>query len=620
MAQIHVLSPHVANQIAAGEVVERPASVVKELVENALDAGARSITVELVNGGLDLIRVSDDGKGIAPEDCRTAFLRHATSKIATSEDLTHIVTLGFRGEALASIAAVAEVTMRTRMKDAECGTLLRVSAGEVQEEAPCACGAGTTLEVRNLFANVPARLKFLKTVRTEAGYVGDYVSRMIMAVPSAAFHFVHNGKTVYRSFGDGKLQNAMLCVYGAEILPHLREVAFDDGYLAIHGYVGTEQLSRPNRLQQSFFLNGRYIRSYSLSSALQRAFDTHMMVGRFPFAVLAMRIAGSEVDVNVHPSKMEVRFVDEQRVIRSVTAACHRSLLLAPKAEETKDLSAADVPSPAPHAPSHADPGQAIDLRRPVPPAAATIRESWKHWTGTYGHTQVQRPATFWSDAAPVYPARKADVPEQPEDDAAMLSGAQLRLVASLPYTILGAAFQTYWIVQQGETLFFIDQHAAHERRLYELLMHSPDAAAAQTLLTPLPVSLSAAELVTLEENREALEALGFAFDFHEDGTLLLNSVPQILGEPLPVAYLHDALEQLSAQGKTSSRELRRERIIQTACKHAVKAGEQLDKKEIAELLDTFEREGIPLTCPHGRPVMITLTKREIEKLFKRVL
>ena len=193
-------------------------------------------------------------------------------------------------------------------------------------------------------------------------------------------------------------------------------------------------------------------------------------------------------------------------------------------------------------------------------------------------------------------------------------------MVASLPYTILGAAFQTYWIVQQGETLFFIDQHAAHERRLYELLMHSPDAAAAQTLLTPLPVSLSAAELVTLEENREALEALGFAFDFHEDGTLLLNSVPQILGEPLPVAYLHDALEQLSAQGKTSSRELRRERIIQTACKHAVKAGEQLDKKEIAELLDTFEREGIPLTCPHGRPVMITLTKREIEKLFKRVL
>ena len=366
MAQIHVLSPHVANQIAAGEVVERPASVVKELVENALDAGARSITVELVNGGLDLIRVSDDGKGIAPEDCRTAFLRHATSKIATSEDLTHIVTLGFRGEALASIAAVAEVTMRTRMKDAECGTLLRISAGEVQEEAPCACTAGTTLEVRNLFANVPARLKFLKTVRTEAGYVGDYVSRMIMAVPSAAFHFVHNGKTVYRSFGDGKLQNAMLCVYGAEILPHLREVAFDDGYLAIHGYVGTEQLSRPNRLQQSFFLNGRYIRSYSLSSALQRAFDTRMMVGRFPFAVLAMRIAGSEVDVNVHPSKMEVRFVDEQRVIRSVTAACHRSLLLAPKAEETKDLSAADVPSPAPHAPSYADPGQAIDLRRPV--------------------------------------------------------------------------------------------------------------------------------------------------------------------------------------------------------------------------------------------------------------
>lgn len=615
MAQIHVLSPHIANQIAAGEVVERPSSVVKELVENALDAGARTIAVELENGGLDLIRVSDDGRGIAPEDCRTAFLRHATSKIATSEDLTRIVTLGFRGEALASIAAVAEVSMRTRVSDADCGTLLRISGGEVQEEAPCACAAGTTLEVRNLFANVPARLKFLKTVRTEAGYVSDYVSHMMMAVPSVAFHLVHNGKTVYRSFGDGSLQNAVLCVYGAEVLPHLREVAFDDGYLSITGYVGTEQLSRPNRLQQSFFLNGRYIRSYALSAALQRAFDTRMMVGRFPFAVLAMRIAGGEVDVNVHPSKMEVRFVDEQRVIRSVTAACHRALLLAPEtAEAVEPRTPADASSSAPCAAGPIHPGASVELRCSLPAAGSPVRESNPRWPA----------AARFAFLRPSAPARPYSAPAAPSQQGGEAGGLpeqeQPRLVAALPYTVLGAAFQTYWIVQQGETLFLIDQHAAHERRLYELLMHSPDAAAAQPLLTPQPVSLSPMELVALEENRETLETLGFSFDFREDGAVLLCSVPQILGEPLPVACLHDALEQLSTQGRTSAKELRRERIIQTACKHAVKAGEQLDQKEIAKLLEAFDREGIPLTCPHGRPVMITLTKREIEKLFKRVL
>lgn len=303
MARIRVLAPHVANQIAAGEVVERPASVVKELVENALDAGAQHITIEIENGGTDLIRVSDDGQGIPQEDCRTAFLRHATSKIAAADDLTHITTLGFRGEALASIASVSEVTLRTRTAGEEQGTLLRVAHGEVLEEAPCACVQGTTLEVRGLFANVPARLKFLKSIRTETGYVSDYVSRMIMAVPSVSFHLLNNGRTVYQSYGDGQLKNALLCVYGASVLSNLREVAFDDGYLSIAGFAGTEALARPNRLQQSFFLNGRYIRSYALSAALQRAYDTRLMTGRFPFAVLALRIAGGEVDVNVHPDK-----------------------------------------------------------------------------------------------------------------------------------------------------------------------------------------------------------------------------------------------------------------------------------------------------------------------------
>lgn len=623
MAQIRVLSPHIANQIAAGEVVERPSSVVKELVENALDAGATNITIEIENGGTDLIRVCDNGKGIAEDECKTAFLRHATSKIASVEDLTHIVTLGFRGEALASIAAVAEVSMRTRTVEAEQGTLLRIANGEVLGQSPCACMVGTSLEVRNLFSNVPARLKFLKSVRTEAGYISDYVSRMMMAVPSVAFHLINNGKTVYQTFGDGKLKNALLCVYGAEVLPHLRDVAFDDGYLSIDGFVGTENISRPNRLQQSFFLNGRYIRSYSLSAALQRAFDTRLMVGRFPFAVLAMRIAGGEVDVNVHPTKMEVRFVDEQRIIRSVTAACHRALLSCTSMESAaaseRDSIMAETPpadpvrSPASHV--------AVDLpnlRGSIQPSAQPIREAQPAYRRSASPTFSWPPAP--RPSAPAAQAVVHRIDTNTRDEQPKAEHPEQLLLTTLPYTILGAAFQTYWIVQQGENLFLIDQHAAHERRIYEALMQRTLEAVSQPLLTPQPVSLSPLELDAFEENREALEELGFSFDFRDDGTVLLCSVPQILGEPLTGAYLHDALEQLTIVGKTSARELRRERIIQSACKHAVKAGEPLDRQEIARLLSDFEREGIPLTCPHGRPAMIRLSKREIEKLFKRVL
>lgn len=607
MARIRVLPPHIANQIAAGEVVERPASVVKELVENALDAGATSITVEIENGGIDLIRVTDDGKGISEDECRTAFLRHATSKISTSEELSRIVTLGFRGEALASIAAIANVCMRTRTADAEHGTLLSVSYGEFRQQEPCACLLGTSLEVRDLFANVPARLKFLKSVRTEAGYIGDYVSRMMMAVPSVAFRFINSGKTVYQTFGDGKLKNALLCVYGSEIIPHLRTVDYDDGYIAIGGYIGTESISRPNRLQQSFFMNGRYIHSYALSAALQRAFDTRLMVGRFPFAVLSMRISGSEVDVNVHPTKMEVRFVDEQRVIRAVTAAAHRALLNSEPNHafptvthtETTERSVLQIPN----------------LRAShTATTALPIRErSYADRSYTISaQTQAERTALQETSIRPFAP--------MDEKREKRHEWQNLSLLTEQPYKVLGAAFNTFWIIQQGDDLFMIDQHAAHERRLFEIMMRHQAETVIQTLLAPVAISLSPVERSTLEENREELEHLGFAFDYREDGVVQLCSVPQVLGEPLMAEYLHDVLEQLESTGKASANELRRERIIQAACKHAVKAGEALTKEEIIELLNAFANEGIPMTCPHGRPVMIRLTKREIEKMFKRIL
>ncbi len=311
---IKVLPPALANQIAAGEVVERPASVVKELVENALDACATAITVDITDGGLSSIRVTDNGSGILPEDCPTAFLRHATSKISTQEDLTAIGTLGFRGEALASIGAVSQVTMTTRVQGGEWGTRIVFDNGKLVSNEACSCVFGTTIQVDNLFAKVPARLKFMRSARSEAGYIGDFMARAILGRPDIAFRFLSNGKCVYETYGDGKLKNAIFCVYGAQITDRLLPVLLDNGYVRIEGFVGNQEVSRPNRSMETLFVNGRYIRSIGLFSAIQKAYDTRMMAGRYPFALLNITIAKEEVDVKVHPAKTEVRFVDQPRV------------------------------------------------------------------------------------------------------------------------------------------------------------------------------------------------------------------------------------------------------------------------------------------------------------------
>lgn len=326
MPKIHVLPPHLANQIAAGEVVERPASIVKELVENAIDAGATAVSVSLQDGGLSAILVSDNGCGLSPEDAPNAFLRHATSKISTAEDLNAISSLGFRGEALASIGAVASVTMVTRPQGADVGTKIIFDNGCLISQQETACVFGTSLRVENLFAKVPARLKFLKSPRTEAGYCGDYMARMLLCRPDIAFRFMHNEKLIYETFGDGEMKNAVFALYGTAVAEKLCRVDFDNGYMKLEGYIGNQEISRPNRTMESLFVNGRYIRSIPLSAAIERAYDTRMMVGRYPFAALHLTLSPRDVDVNVHPAKTQVRFVDEGRVAYGVTSACAQAL------------------------------------------------------------------------------------------------------------------------------------------------------------------------------------------------------------------------------------------------------------------------------------------------------
>jgi len=648
MKRIQVLSRHTANQIAAGEVVERPASVVKELVENSIDAGSTAVTVEINGGGIEYIRVTDNGHGIIPEDLPTAFLSHATSKIVTAEDLAHIETLGFRGEALASIAAVSMLTMRTRTKDAEEGAMIRIEGGEVKDNGPSGCPEGSTTEVRNLFYNVPARLKFLKSQRAEAGAISDYISRVIMANPAISFKLISNGKQIYHSPGDGQLKSAIFCVYGGETLPHIKTVNFDDGKIKITGYLGTEKLARPNRQHQSLFVNARYVRSAQISYGIQRAFDTRLMGGRFPFYVLNITVDFGDVDVNVHPNKMEVRFKDEQAAVRAATIAARMALGdpvapvlthedIAPKPKFVAPMDNKPAKSVFVRPPEKKDEFRssfANSINQPVPKAPAKVKEAPPAYVQpdishifppnvlTYSKvnemTVEQKREEIKKEAVKpqhfveaIIPAKKKEaIPEPPK---------QLDF-GKLPYRIIGQLFSCYWVIQQGDEVFFIDQHAAHERRLYESIISKPLEPDSQLLLMPEIEKLTATEYETLMENIHLFTELGFDIEEFGPLTVSIRAVPAIFSAPEAPAFIHEAIGILQNKNSLSTQDIKRSTLIQSACKHAIKAGDILTDIEIKTLLDEYSDSGVPMTCPHGRPVMVRMSKIEFEKLFKRVL
>ncbi|MDL2258352.1 DNA mismatch repair endonuclease MutL [Eubacteriales bacterium OttesenSCG-928-K08] len=633
MTNIKKLNPHIANQIAAGEVVERPASVVKELVENAIDAGATSITIEIENGGLSSILVADNGAGIPPEECELAFERHATSKISSQDDLFNINTLGFRGEALASIAAVSQVELKSRRENEALGMRIRIEGGERTVLEPVSCTKGSTLTVNNLFYNVPARRKFLKSERTEAAHIGDYILRMILARPDICFHYSNNAKTVYRSTGDGKLKNAIYSVYGKDVLPHLKKADFDDGYLKIEGYVGAVELARPNRTQQSFFVNGRYIQSPALSVALSRAYEQHLMSKRFPFAILMLTISNAELDVNVHPTKMEVRFAQEGRVFQAMTIACSRALggVSIPKMSWPQN----EAHSPTPPAASKAAQAQQQPLlkstlpklqaenlssERPTfydPTLSDNVPVKEQAYPGTIPHFHV--PPLAPVQAVPILPEPTRTKQETGPEIKKIPEQIQTDFGAS-PITIIGQAFGVYWFVQQKENLFVIDQHAAHERRLYETMMAEDYQPASQALLVPETMQLTPTEYANALEYLAELNALGFDAVPLDKNALRIFAVPLLLAKSSVQNLLRDVLDLMDKQACSAEKQYRREAIVQSACKHAIKAGDIISEQEIADLLEYFNASGAPLTCPHGRPVLIKMDRKELEKLFKRIV
>lgn len=587
---IKVLPPDVVELIAAGEVVERPAACVKELVENSLDAGATSVTVAITGGGLDLIRVTDNGSGIEPSDLRLAFAPHATSKLGRAEDLSSVATLGFRGEALASISRVSRMAITTRRRGSELGMLAENTGGEMGQIREAACAEGTQVQVKDLFFNAPVRKDFMKRPQRETALVAEIVQMMILARPDVAFRLTADGKQVYASPGNGELSGAVLSVFGVDVLKGLKEVDGGEQGVLIKGFVGVGEQARGSRAQQHFFLNGRAVRSRVLSQAVEEACRHRVMIGRFPLCALHLTLPFSRVDVNVHPNKWEVRFADEGAVTSALMGAVAQALQEAPLFNPPPLFERPPAPPPA-----------TIMRAEPVKtdfPRALVARDSV---------TEAPIPPPVVETPPP--PPEPVPAPEQTVHEA----------LAQTPLQVIGVAFNTYMVALHGESLLLIDQHALHERLLFDRMMaRQGEAQDVQTLLAPRVMQLDYPSYQTFLNFQEDLARAGFEAEDFGERSVRLTGLPLALGEPVAEAAFLSALDELQGQGQLKGRE-RLEKVILSACKHAIKGGERLPEGALQALADEMVQSGITPTCPHGRPIVLALSRGELERRFGRI-
>ena len=642
---IRKLDADIVGKIAAGEVVESPAAAIKELVENSIDAGARAVAVEIREGGISYLRVTDNGSGIRREDVRMAFERNATSKITRADDLFDLRSLGFRGEALASIAAVSKVAMTTRTRGDESGTRVINEGGVITSISDAASPEGTTIVARELFYNTPARRKFLKKPATEGARVADMILRMILAHPEVAIRLTHNDRQIYASPGNGDLRAAALSVSGRDVARQLIDVRGEGG-VGVRGLVGVGPLARANRTHQTFILNGRYVRNALLTQALEDACRERVTVGHYPICMLHVSMPGPMLDVNVHPNKLEVRFSSEPVVYDSVFAAVRGGfetgafaqapeMTLSNDPEPVASVRVVPAPEHKPEPPAQPEPARSVSpAPRPVPvkPAEGEAAAFARVVTSYFGspekraHTLRNVPGVgaFSAMSARLAPqpvetapdAQAAPVqPETPPEQQNMVAGSPER-----PPRVIGVAFDTYVIVQRGQELLLIDQHAAHERILYERLMRSLDqGTGSQQMLVAQVVPVTPQERDRLEQYRAEIEAAGFAFEPFGEDTYQIRAVPVVLGEPQARAAFVEMLDRLGELRVLATRERRREAILQMACKRAVKGGDVLTQEEIASLIRQMEETDAPPTCPHGRPLVVRLTRSELEKRFRRI-
>ena len=647
MPKILQLSSHVANLIAAGEVVERPASAVKELLENAVDAGASKVTIEIRDGGMTFLRVTDNGCGMSAEDARTAFLRHATSKLRTEEDLAAIGTMGFRGEALAAIASVSRIDLMTKTPGSLSGVKLHLDAGVITEEAEAGCPDGTTILVRDLFYNTPARMKFMKSDTVEGSRVAAAVQMQALAHPEVAFQFLRDGKQVLATPGTGKLQDAMYCVYGRDCA---RMVAVESRWesYTLSGFVTLPTDARPSRNLQTFFVNDRPVKSKLLIAALEEAYRNQLMVGRFPGCVLHLNLPANAVDVNVHPAKTEVKFLSEKAVFDCVHYGVLGALNKKPDrpAVQFKPQPAPvppEKPAPSPEA-KPAEKKEAFfrtmtaqeyktfsaamaDAPKPKPEAAAAAAKKIPAGGNMPLREFVMLPQVRQAaqpEPAPSLPplpeTPKPSAPEMPvKAPEPEMEQTALEMPKADTWRMVGELYRTYILVEEGDNAFLIDKHAAHERILFEKLKANQESISGQTLLQPVPVRLSPAAAGELLGNTELLEELGFEIEEFGENTVLARQIPMDLSEEAAAEALETLADDL-LNGRRESRDTVRDTLLHTvACKAAIKAGWVSDEKELLAIAKAvMEREDLKY-CPHGRPICVSLSQKMLEKQFKRI-
>jgi len=625
MGRIQVLSKNVSDKIAAGEVVERPASVIKELLENSVDAGATTITVEIKNGGIKYMRVTDNGIGMSKEDAKLSIIRHATSKISTEDDLSRIATLGFRGEALSSIAAVSKLEIYTKTKTEETGTYMIAQNGEIIDIVEAGCPDGTTVLVRELFCTVPARMKFLKKDYTEAGYIEDIVARLALSHPEISVKFINNGKEIIFTPGDNQLSSAIYAVYGKDIKNAMVEAEYIEGGVKVFGMCAKAQASRANRNMENFFVNGRYIKSALLAHAVEEAYKNELMVKKFPACVLNVELSPEMVDINIHPTKLEAKFADEKAVYHAVYWATKNAL-----------YKRAYVPQVSDEKPSE---------KTFVRPTPQVVKETFKQTP----EVKKETPKIDFTKVTPVKPyeppkteqakisfgGNTYKVPEKKEEPKPEIKVekketpkpiAEIRepqVIKEKPvFRVCGQVFNTYIMVEKDEKLLMVDQHAAHERLRYEKLLaqYRERNVVTQILLMPEIVKLTANEYAVFCEQEQAINDLGYIASPYGEREIIVREIPMEAEETDIEETMFEIISMFANNRKNIDDDLAAKMLYRIACRGAIKANKELNSAEMDRLLtDIFMLDNIN-TCPHGRPITIEFTKDFIEKQFKRIV
>ena len=668
MPEIQLLDQATINQIAAGEVIDRPSSVVKELLENAIDAKATAITVEIKDGGISFIRITDNGCGIEKDQVRKAFLRHATSKLHTIDDLLDIGSLGFRGEALSSIAAIAQVELISKPPEAMLGISYQIEDGEEKSLTQIGAPDGTTILVRNLFYHVPARKKFLKTAATEGNYINQLMENMAMLRPDISMRFINGGQNKLYTSGNGRLKDLIYTIYGREISSNVLEINYECPLFAVTGYIGKPIISRGNRTFENYYINGRFVKSRLIAAAIEQAYKPFMMQHRYPFTVLHIKIKPELIDVNVHPAKMEVRFQQENEIYELLAGAIENTLRgkefipdvsddgkaekkvqekqKLPEPFEQRRLQAMKEiipPPPAEHKTQNEQkpsaehktqseqklprneeqPKVSSKLSEPVCEYKAekkqTIKDSDSKWESASGiHKRIGQDVSQTVNQMPTQPEQKLEKPEQ----QTLFTEPLLSEKARIHHRLIGQLFDTYWLIQYGNQLYIMDQHAAHEKVNYERIMEAyrKKERITQFVSPPMVISLTRAEEAILEEFKSEFERIGFTIEPYGGREYAISEIPANLYGINEKELFLEMLSDLEDRGSMQPSELIASKLASMSCKAAIKGGQKISFQEADALVSQLLTLENPYACPHGRPTIITMTKYELEKKFKRIV